>query len=108
MTVISIVAENRDYRTFRGTTPGLQNARRTAKKAPAGIRELGRTYSPDANKFRRSFASEVERCRWVVRRAGRVALEGSIFEQRRPSSIHRDRLVPRDLSVHNLHHVRVR
>lgn len=39
----------------------LRNARRTAKKVPAGIRELGRTYSPDANKFRRSFASEVER-----------------------------------------------
>lgn len=41
--------------------PSLRNARRIAKKAPAGIRELEWTYSPDANKFRRSFASEVER-----------------------------------------------
>jgi len=40
----------------------LSREMRDAKKAPAGIRgELERTYSPDANKFRRSCASEAER-----------------------------------------------
>jgi len=49
-----MAVKSRDYRSLPSSS-SLQNAKRIAKKAPAGIRELGLIHR-NANKFRRGFA----------------------------------------------------